>query len=94
MNVTLELDVVNPQEGPWEVAGMGVLGAVVVEVVNPHGPGGGTPVCRVSGSEAALLVWLLREYVGAVPGALGQALDLLQPQGTDGRTHTGARVAG
>jgi hypothetical protein len=89
-DVTLQLDVVDPQEGPWEVAGMGVLGAVMVEVEQPEGPAG-HPVCRVSGSEAALLVWLLREYVGAVEGALGQALELLQPaQGGNG----GARVAG
>lgn len=90
-DITLELDVVDPQEGPWELAGMGVLGAVLVEVVDEHGPAGGNPVCRVSGSEAAVLVWLLREYVGAVEGALGQALELLQPAG-DG--NGGARVAG
>lgn len=87
-DITLELDVVDPQDGPWELAGMGVLGAVLVEV--GHVGPAGHPVCRVSGSEAAVLVWLLREYVGAVPGALGQALELMQPVGD---VSGGARVA-
>lgn len=86
--ITLELDVVDPQDGPWELAGMGVLGAVLVEV--GHVGPAGHPVCRVSGNEAAVLVWLLREYVGAVPSALGQALELMQPVGD---VSGGARVA-
>lgn len=90
--ITLELDVVDPQEGPWELEGMGTLGAVLVDVAQPVGPAG-HPVCHVSGSEGAVLVWLLREYVGlqAVDTALDQALELLQvAEGGNG----GARVAG
>lgn len=86
-DITLELDVVDPQEGPWESEGMGALGAVYVEVAAPVGPAG-HPICHVSGSEAAVLVWLLREYVN---GNLDQALELLQVP-ADG--NGGARVAG
>lgn len=85
MDVTLELDIVNPQDGPWELAGMGVLGAVLVEV--GHTGPAGHPVCTVSGSEAALLAWLLEEYVA---GDLRQALELLQPVGV---VSGGARVS-
>lgn len=76
--ITLELDCVDPQEGPWELEGLGELGAVVVEIVNPHGPGGGNPVVHVTGSAGALTAWLVAEYLGGGK-VLDEALELLRP---------------
>ena len=64
-SITLELDCVEPVEGPWELAGMAGMGAVVVEITNPCGPAGGNPVITVTGSRAAVIMWLLYEYLGA-----------------------------
>jgi hypothetical protein len=82
-DITLELDysVANGDtgdnlDGPWELEGLAELGAVMVEVVQAHGPGGGNPVVRASGSVGAVLAWLLEEYTS---GDMDAALDLLRP---------------
>lgn len=89
MDVTLELDVMGADEGPWEREGLEDLGTVMVELVEPSGPAGGNPVARVSGPKAAVVVWLLVEYVAQDDSALDEAMGLLRPV-EDG----GARVAG
>lgn len=80
MDVTLELDVRDPQEGPWELEGLGALGAVMVEVVDQAGPTG-HPLCRVTGSEPALLAWLVLEYegLGELLPTFAEAVALLKP---------------
>lgn len=35
---------------------------IVFEVIDPHGPGGGTPVVELSGERDHLRHWLITEY--------------------------------
>lgn len=86
-DVTLQLDVVGADDGPWELDATRHLGTVMLEVVDPHGPGGGNPVVNVSGPEAAVMAWLLLEYV-AGDNAVAEALELLRP------APDGAKIAG
>jgi hypothetical protein len=87
-DITLELDMTTVTEGPWEVADMRDLGVVMVELVSPHGPGASNPVARVTGSQGAVIVWLLQEYLGAAEvGDL--VLDALKPLAEGGARVTG-----
>jgi len=92
--ITLELDMLGADEGPWELEGLQDLGAVMLEIVDPHGPAGDSTIVRVSGSRPALMVWLLSEYLAPGDDSVEEAVDLLQLQGHVGTHAPGARVTG
>lgn len=61
--LTLELDLVDTDnDGLAGLRARSAAGGVQLTVLNPCGPGGGNPVCQLSGGRYALLGWLLTNY--------------------------------
>lgn len=66
---TINLDIADFDQ--LEASLLTPLGRLTTELVEAHGPAGGNPIYAFTGSEAALLVWLLKEYTfGDVDEAL------------------------
>jgi hypothetical protein len=68
--ITLELDVVDLENDNLKaITERSRDGGVELTVLDPHGPGGGNPFCKVEGPRLAVLGWLVAEYTQDVTEA-------------------------
>lgn len=66
--MSIELDLVLNENERVEDLAETAFGPVSFELVQEHGPAGGNPVYRLTGTDGQLLCWLLEHYT--VPGML------------------------